>query len=333
MRIVSGVLAIALAAATPAAAAETIEIQEWKAPFEGVRPRSASPLDAHSVWFASQGGGFLARFNARTGEFQRVNLKDGSAPADLTVGPDGAVWFADPNLGRIGRYDPAKKEFRSFALGGDDAVEPRSIVVDPAGDVVWFATRKEAAIGRLTVESGDITLVPLTAKGARPYALALGPDGAVWAALFGASRIARVAADDLTLTEIDLPRAAARPRQIAAAADGRVWYADYEGGHIGVYDPRRNAFAEWPMPQGAASHPFGMTTDASGRVWVAATGVQPNIIVGFDPRREEFFSETRIPSGGGAVRAMRYHQGSGAIWFATDTNYIGRAVVEPYLGH
>jgi virginiamycin B lyase len=53
------------------------------------------------------------------------------------------------------------------------------------------------------------------------------------------------------------------------------------------------------------------------------------VFIGFNPQTEEFFSATEIDSGGGTIRHMHYHEPSGAVWFGTDTNYVGRAIVEP----
>lgn len=111
--------------------------------------------------------------------------------------------------------------------------------------------------------------------------------------------------------------------------DGRVWYVDYAEGRLGVYDPQAGAFEEWLMPQGEDARPYGMAADASGRLWMVASGVQPNVFMGFDPATEAFVHRTEIGSGGGTVRHMHYHQPSGAVWFGTDTNTLGRAVVEP----
>ena len=72
-----------------------------------------------------------------------------------------------------------------------------------------------------------------------------------------------------------------------------------------------------------------MASDSKGRLWMVATGVQPNVFVGFDPATEEFFNATEVGSGGGTIRHMHYHEPSGAVWFGTDTNYVGRAIVEP----
>jgi virginiamycin B lyase len=111
--------------------------------------------------------------------------------------------------------------------------------------------------------------------------------------------------------------------------DGRVWYVDYAKGMLGVYDPVGKSFSEWQLPQGERSLPYGMASDSSGNLWMVATGVQPNVFLGFDPGSESFTSTTEIRSGGGTIRHMHYHEPSGAVWFGTDTNYIGRVIVEP----
>ena len=81
------------------------------------------------------------------------------------------------------------------------------------------------------------------------------------------------------------------------------------------------------MPGLAASQPYAMTVDSSDRIWLVETGPDPNLLVGFDPEPEAFFSLTPIPSGGGAVRHMVYDPDAHAIWFGTDTNTIGRAAL------
>jgi virginiamycin B lyase len=59
------------------------------------------------------------------------------------------------------------------------------------------------------------------------------------------------------------------------------------------------------------------------------TGVQPNRLVGFDPKTEKFFSMTPIPSGGGTIRYMVFDPKTRMIWFGSDNNTIGRAQVPP----
>jgi virginiamycin B lyase len=72
-----------------------------------------------------------------------------------------------------------------------------------------------------------------------------------------------------------------------------------------------------------------MAADELDRVWVVATGANPNLFVGFDTDAEEIISITEIPSGARSVRHMDYDEESGAVWFGTDTENIGRAIVRP----
>src|SRR5690606_39232712 len=133
--------------------------------------------------------------------------------------------------------------------------------------------------------------------------------------------------ESLELREHVLPEEASRPRRLEITEDGRIWYADTGRGYLGMYDPSTDAFEEWALPAGAESDPYGMASDESGRVYVVETGVTPNRLVGFDTADEEIVSVTEIPSGAGAVRHMHYHEPSGAIWFGTDEETIGRALV------
>src|SRR5690606_34218584 len=94
-----------------------------------------------------------------------------------------------------------------------------------------------------------------------------------------------------------------------------------------MYDPSADTFDEWALPGGARSQPYGMALDDDGRVWVVETGVRPNRFIGFDTADEEIVSVTEIPSGAGAVRHMHYHEPTGAVWFGTDEETLGRAHV------
>lgn len=107
-----------------------------------------------------------------------------------------------------------------------------------------------------------------------------------------------------------------------------IWYGDVRRGTLGRLDPRTGDAVEFPLPSGAEAGAYAMTLDHRGRVWIAETGVQPNRLVGFDPASEQFFGITPVPSGAGAVRHMVFHEPTRSIWFGTDANTIGRAVVD-----
>lgn len=328
-----GIRAAAIAAmaalTAPVFAAETVDIREWKVPYENSRPRDPYAQSANSVWFVGQVSGYIGHLDAATGEIVKYDLPEGEGPHNLIVGQDGIVWYAGNRTGVIGRFDPKTKEIEEIAMPDAAARDPHTLIFDEGEQNIWFTVQGGNFMGRMNIETRKVDLIPSKTERSRPYGIKMAPDGSVWAVLFGTNKLAHIDPQTLELTEIDLPRAEARPRRIEITANGRIWYGDYAKGVLGVYNPKTKKFKEWPMPQGEEARPYGTAADSQGRIWLAATGVQPNVFTGFDPKTEEFFSQTAIPSGGGTVRHMHYHQPSGAVWFGTDTNYVGRAVVEP----
>jgi len=111
-----------------------------------------------------------------------------------------------------------------------------------------------------------------------------------------------------------------------------IFYVDYSRGYIGRYDRGSGDFKEWPLPGGDRSRPYGTAMDHQEIFWIAESGLDPNRLVGFDPENENFFGITEIPSGGGTIRHMYFHPPKREIWFGTDTNNIGRAVISTAEG-
>lgn len=324
-------LTIAAAAILSAGAAsgEPLDVREWQVPYEESRPRDPFAESESSVWFVGQRSGYLAHLDAESGEFTRVELKDGSGPHNLIVGSDGIVWYAGNRTRLIGRYDPKSGEIEEIMMPDEAARDPHTLVFDENEENIWFTVQGGNRMGRLNIATRKVDLIESTTERSRPYGIKMAPDGSVWVVLFGTNKLAHIDPRTLEHVEIELPRDAARPRRLEVTADGRVWYVDYAKGMLGVYDPEEQGFEEWPMPQGEGARPYGMASDSRGRLWMVASGVQPNVFVGFDPETREFIDATEIGSGGGTIRHMHYHEPSGAVWFGTDTNYIGRAIVEP----
>ena len=311
----------------PTLSAGTVSIQEWAVPYERSRPRDPYVENAESVWFVGQRSDYLARFDVASGAFEKVDLESGTGPHNLIVDADGVVWFAGNRKGYIGRYDPGTGEIEKIMMPDWRGRDPHTLVFGRDGEI-WFTVLSGNFVGRLTVADRRVDLIAALTARARPYGIAVAPDGVPWIALFGTNKLASVDPKTLALTEYPLPRDAARPRRLAVASDGRVWYVDYAQGYLGAFDPASGSFSEWPMPSGPGARPYGMAIDSADRIWFVETGPNPNMFVGFDPAQESFFSATAIASGGGTVRHMAYHAPTGTVWFGTDTNTLGRAQVQ-----
>jgi virginiamycin B lyase len=203
--------------------------------------------------------------------------------------------------------------------------DPHTLIFTGKGEI-WFSAQWANVIGRLNQRSGEVQLVEVPIEKSRPYGVKLDSSGRPWFALLGTNGIATVDPETFELTVIRTPREASRLRRIAITSDDRVWYTDYSEGWLGVYDPATEAFTEWPNP-GEPSGPYAIASDTQDRIWFVETMAQPNNFVGFDPANEEFFSQTPVPSGGGAVRHMVFDPETNAIWFGTDTNNLGKATL------
>jgi len=169
--------------------------------------------------------------------------------------------------------------------------------------------------------------MPSPTKESRPYGIVVDPSGRPYFDEFNTNKIGSIDPKTMAIKEYTLPTRA-RPRRIAVTSDGIIWYGDFMQGMLGRLDPRTGSVREFPLPDAATSLPYAMASDDRGRIWLVETGVQPNKLVGFDPRTEKWISVTPIAeSGAGTVRHMIYHSPTKTLWFGTDANTIGRAII------
>lgn len=306
------------------AAAVKVDIKEWEVPWQASRPRDPY-LDVQGrVWFVGQVGNYLAYLDPASGEFRRFEIPPGTGPHNLIVDAKGAVWFAGNRDAYIGKLDPASGEIQRYPMTDPAAKDPHTLVFDRNGDI-WFTMQASNFVGKLQVASGEVQLIAVPTARALPYGIVVDSKNRPWFNEFGSNKIGTVDPVSMKLQEYSLPRQQARSRRIAITSDDAVWYVDYAGGYLGRLNTGTGEVREWPVPGGAQSRPYAMAVDDHERLWFVETGAQPNRLLGFDPKTEQFFSVTEIGSGGGAVRHMFFHKPSREIWFGTDTNTIGRA--------
>lgn len=323
--IVALVLFGAGCAADAADALNPIDIKEWPISYGG-RSRDPFAASATDIWFVGQSGDYLARLDAATGKLTRHGLADEPGPHNLIVGADGIVWYSGNQAGYIGRFDPKGGRIEKIPMPRDRAEDPHTLVMDKSEKHIWFTAQWANVAGRLTIATRKMDLIPVPSGNARPYGITVAPDGTPWIALLGTNKLASIDPQSLKLTEHKIAPGA-RPRRLEAGKEGRIYYSDYRRGFLGRFDPNTGKTDEWKLPGGRRARPYALAVDAAGVVWLVETGPSPNRFVGFDPKKGAITSITPIPSGAGSVRHMHYHAPSGAIWFGTDENTIGRALV------
>jgi virginiamycin B lyase len=318
--------------ATPTAGAQDqarapLQVTEWKVPWDNTRPRDPY-LDAQGrVWFVGQEGNYIAYLEPKTGAFKRYEIETGTNPHNLIIDKSGRVWFSGNRNARIGWLDPGTGKSTIFPMPDKSARDPHTMAFDRNGEM-WFTAQFSNFVGHLDPRTGKVRLMKPPTNDARPYGIVVDPSGRPWFDEFGTNKIATIDPSTYSIKEYPLPNANSHPRRIAVTSDGTIWYGDYTRSMLGRLDTTTGAVREFPMPAGAQSLPYAMTSDDRDRIWLVETGVQPNRLVGFDPRTESWFSITPITqSGAGTVRHMIFHQPTRTLWFGTDANTIARARV------
>jgi gluconolactonase len=128
----------------------------------------------------------LQRIDGRT--VQDLPVPGALAPNDLTLGPDGRIWFTDPGLpgatarGRVCALDPASGQV-AVLLGDLDF--PNGLAFGPEGDVLYLARTEEGRVTRHRwdgerLSDGDGLAAALPAGG--PDGIALDVDGRLYVA-------------------------------------------------------------------------------------------------------------------------------------------------------
>ena len=195
----------------------------------------------------------------------------GALPAGITLGPDGAEWFAEYGAGKIGRITTAGS-VTEYAIP-TAASGPVEIVTGTDGNL-WFTENRANRIGRMT-PAGVATDWPIPTLNSLPTGIASGSDGNIWFTEYGASKIGRIKPDG-TLTEYPTPATQSYPMDIVAGPDGALWFGENGYSQIGRITTG-GQFREFPIraycAQATGCRPSGMTVGADGAIWFTTQGV------------------------------------------------------------
>ena len=72
-----------------ASIADTVDIREWLIPWEKSEPTDVFVDSRGRIWFVAFGGSYIANFSPGTEDFNRYDLRKGTAPSALLVDDDG----------------------------------------------------------------------------------------------------------------------------------------------------------------------------------------------------------------------------------------------------
>jgi virginiamycin B lyase len=280
-----------------------------------------------------QGSNLLASATTATVAFSEYTVPTAnSEPYGITVGPDGALWFAESHgtANKIARITTAGVVTNEFTIPTATSV-PQFIVTGPDNNL-WFTENLGFKIGRMTT-AGVFNEYPIPTGLSFPVGITAGPDGALWFTESGANannigRITTLGA----ITEYPIPTQSSSPQLIAPGPDGALWFTESQGNKIGRITTS-GAITEYPIPS-INSLPAAIVAGPDGAMWFMESN--SNGKVGRITTAGVITNEYPVPTAGGGAYYGMAVGADGAIWFAElGGNKIGRittaGVVSEYM--
>lgn len=239
---------------------------------EGIHAPYAIAAGGAGIWFTEYSATMLGRMEP-AGAFNQVELDVEGFPERLTVARDGAVWFTDPQGGRIGRISPDSNKADYYFVPTPKS-GPASIAAARDGSI-WFTEHAADQIA-IFVPAGADRPSP-GRHGFKEFALPLGggpagitaaADGSLWFAENSGNRIGRIElgqnADQPVIAEYPLPVAHSHPNSVAVGGDGDVYFTELASNRIGKITPQ-GQISEMVLP--VAGPALDIVAGSDGTIW------------------------------------------------------------------
>ena len=159
----------------------------------------------------------LVALPVRAHAFFGFDLPTANVPTDITAGPDGNMWFADPTHNLVGRVT-IDGTVSTFTVPGS----PADIVAGPDGNL-WVAESSGGKVAIVSTAGAVTTEVPVSGSGSGPTNLAVAPGGGTVWYVDGNQVGAALVAVPHTVTLVTTLGAGMTPYGITAGSDGNMW--------------------------------------------------------------------------------------------------------------
>jgi uncharacterized repeat protein (TIGR01451 family) len=267
---------------------------------------AASASDAAIVTAVAPSVGTITEYKPTTA---------GSGPHHIVTGPDGALWFTEFKVSRIGRLTTAGTftEFTVPTAGSG----PAGITVGPDG-ALWFAEYNTNRIGTVST-GGTFHEYPIPTAGSNPLSIVTGPDQNIWFTEYGTGKVGKITTQGV-ITEYPLYHSYDNPEEITVGPDGALWFAAFNvsSNYIGRLTTA-GGLSGYDIPTGS-SGPVGIVTGPDGNLWFTEYAGNKIGKVTVDG----VFTEFGVASSGSNPHQI-VPGPDGALWFTQfGTNQIGR---------
>jgi virginiamycin B lyase len=225
--------------------------------------------------------GFIAEYSIPT---------PASAPTDVALGPEGALWVTESEGDKIARYDPNQGNFTEYAVPTANG-HPYSISPgDPTDPSLYFTENGGGKLGRITT-AGQISEAPVTDAKGNPIAnsplvdLAYDPLGsAFYTSQSNAQQVGLFQVGDFFQY---IPFQPGQFRPTASAPDSTNWgvafdrslqstavyFTERDADKIAVFETSlSNGFVTHEYPLAAGSKPLFIVQGPDGGFWFTESG-------------------------------------------------------------
>jgi virginiamycin B lyase len=195
-------------------------------------------------------------------------LESGHNPSGLTADRDGAIWFTEGSVDRLGRISTAGNVTETVVRGRGSF--PQGIVAFPGGGI-WFTHTIE--IGNL-IPWGGLGLHGLPTLNDFSQDICVGPDKNLWFTVHNdrnrnVSWIGQLTHWDGRIKQYKLDDKS-HPLGITAGPDGNLWFTDEKANRIGKLSVTGQVTA-YNLPH-QTSLPAHIVTGPDGNLWFTEEG-------------------------------------------------------------
>jgi virginiamycin B lyase len=161
-------------------------IRVFRAP-RGTGPYGITTTPSGAVYYASLAGSYLGRIDVRTGKATVLRPPTPNQGARRAWSDSrGRIWVSEWNVGKLARYEPARKRWREWRVPGASPM-PYAVYVDER-DKVWLSDFGANALVRFDPTTSRFTRVRLPSANAAVRQI-LGRPGEVWGAESGTDKL------------------------------------------------------------------------------------------------------------------------------------------------
>jgi streptogramin lyase len=157
----------------------------------------------------------------------------------LAVAGDGAVWWAEDNIDRMARIDPATGKVEEYPIPYEDGhAFPRRMNSDAHGDL-WVALWQAGKLMKIDHKTREMKIFSPPTANAGAYSVVVDKaSDLVWVSEHKVDKIARFDPKTEEWVEFPLPEAQSDPRRIDIdpANPNRIYFSGNTAGRVGFVE-------------------------------------------------------------------------------------------------